>query len=70
VHGAGSGRNILYDEGGAEALYGGPGNEIVLSTHDDAGDDVDCGDGVDTVQKADAPDLNLDRFVNCERFER
>jgi Ca2+-binding RTX toxin-like protein len=69
VHG-GSGQDVLYGEGGADALYGGPGNDIVLSTYDDAGDYVDCGGGVDTVQKAGAPDLNLDRFVNCVRFEK
>ena len=42
----------------------------MLSTYDNAGDYVDCGGGVDTVKKSDAPGLNLDRFVNCERFER
>jgi hypothetical protein len=31
---------------------------------------VDWGDGVDTVVKKDAPDLKLDRFVNCEKFEK
>ena len=69
MHG-GSGRDILYGEGGAEALYGNLGNDIVHSTHDAAGDSVDCGGSVDTAQKAGAPDLNLDCFVNCERFER
>ena len=41
----------------------------MLSTYDNAGDYVDCG-GVGAVKKSDAPGLNLDRFVNCERFER
>lgn len=57
-------------EGGADTLYGGPGNDIVLSTYDNAGDYVDCGGGVGAVKKSDAPGLNLDRFVNCEKFER
>jgi Ca2+-binding RTX toxin-like protein len=60
----------VHDGSGRDALYGGPGNDIVLSTYDDAGDNVDCGGGVDPVQKAGAPDLNLDRFVNCERYEK
>lgn len=67
VHG-GSGSDVLYGEAGEDALYGGPGGDIVVSTYDDAGDYVDCGGGVDTVQKAGAPDRNLDRFVNCEKF--
>ena len=46
----GSRRDVLYGEGGADALYGGPGNDIVLSTYDNAGDYMDCGDGEDTVQ--------------------
>ena len=50
------------------AVHGGPGNDIVLSIYAAAGDYVDCGDGADTVQKAGAPNLNLDRFVNCEKF--
>jgi Ca2+-binding RTX toxin-like protein len=69
VHG-GSGGDVIYGEGGEDALYGGPGADIVISTNDGAGDYVDCGGGVDTVQKAGAPDRNLDRFVNCEKFVR
>jgi Ca2+-binding RTX toxin-like protein len=69
MHG-GSGVDILYGEGGEDALYGGPGDDIVISTGDNAGDYVDCGDGVDVVVQAEAPDLKLDRFVNCEKFEK
>ena len=40
----------------------------MTSTGDNAGDFVDCGDGLDAVRKG--ADLGLDRFVNCEEFFR
>ena len=64
----GSGGDVIYGEGGKDALYGGPGDDLVISTGDDAGDFVDCGDGVDSVRKG--SDQGLDRFVDCEKFFR
>ena len=65
VHG-GSGDDVLSGGAGGDALYGGPGNDRIFSVGDGAGDIVDCGSGTDTVKKG--ADLNLDRFVGCERF--
>ena len=64
----GSGGDVIYGEGGVDALYGSPGSDLITSTGDDAGDYVDCGAGVDIVEKSGASDRKLDRFVNCERF--
>ena len=60
------GNDFLYGDAGGDALYAGPGNDTLHSVGDQDGDLVDCGSGTDTVQKG--SDLNLDRFVNCERF--
>jgi hypothetical protein len=60
--------NVIYGEGGADALYGGPGSALITSTGDNADDFVDCGGGADIVEESGASDRKLDRFVNCERF--
>ena len=62
----GSGNDTLWGDSGADALYGGPQDDTIYSAGDHAGDYVDCGSGIDTVNRG--ADTNLYRFVGCERF--
>jgi Ca2+-binding RTX toxin-like protein len=69
----GSGRDYLYGEDGADQIVGGPGPDVIeagagddtIRAADDSRDEVDCGDGTDTVfVEATAP--SRDALVGCE----
>jgi Ca2+-binding RTX toxin-like protein len=69
----GSGRDYVYGEDGADQIVGGPGPDVIeagagddtIRAADDSRDEVDCGDGNDTVfVELTAP--SRDALVGCE----
>ncbi len=64
----GRGQDFMNGEGGTDHIYGGPGDDGISSIGDNAVDYVDCGAGIDTVDRSlvAGPD-KADVFVNCEK---